>query len=112
MFQLFALIINVTYIMNENSILFQTYKVLRSDANNGNSPMAKEMFWASHINKILEEHGFSYFWTYQDYRLINYNLIKQIILNCYYMTWHRPNDINNSEKLKPYSSYIWTRTIS
>jgi len=69
---------------NENSILFQTYKLLQSDANNGNTYGGGN--WASHIKKILEEHGFAYCWTYQDYRLINFNSIKQRILDCYYMT--------------------------
>jgi len=87
--------------LNENSILFRTYKLLRSDANNGNTYGVGN--WASHIKKILEEHGYAYCWTYQDYRLINFNSIKQRIPDCYYMTWH--NDINNSEKLKPYCSY-------
>jgi len=86
--------------LNENSILFRTYKLFRSDANDGNTYGGGN--WASHIQKILEEHGFAYFWTYQDYRLINFNSIKQRILDCYNMAWH--NDINKSE-LKSYCSY-------
>ena len=84
--------------MNENSILFKVYNMLKIDADNNNTYNKKN--WAYHIKTNLEQIGLSNIWENQYTMHINYNSIKQRITDIYQQHWY--TEINNSTRLETY----------
>ena len=82
----------------ETSLLFKTYYMLKTDVENGLT--YDQNNWAYHIKIILDQAGLSYLWQNQFNMLLNYNTIKQRIIDIYQQTWY--SAINNSLRLKTY----------
>ena len=61
------------------------------------------IFIAFHIKSILEKCGLFYLWQHQFDMPINYNLVKQRILDIYHQTWY--TEINNSRRLETYALF-------
>ena len=57
----------------------------------------KEINWASHMKSLLYSLGLSNLWANQDTVTINYNYIKQRIIDNYIQPWH--SNINKSKRL-------------
>ncbi|XP_045185370.2 uncharacterized protein LOC123543357 [Mercenaria mercenaria] len=84
----------------ENSILFKTYKMLKTDVDQNNT--YSKCNWAFQIKHLLDECGLSYIWQNQFNMLINYNSINQRILDMFYQSWY--GSINNSRRLETYNT--------
>lgn len=82
-----------------NSIVRLTYDMLKLDTERNIS--YNKTNWAYQIKHILETHGLLYLWLDQDYMDINYDFIKQRILDNYKQTWF--SNIHNSPRLSLYS---------
>ena len=87
--------------LDNNSILSKTYRMLKSDLENGLH--YNKTNWALHIKNILEECGLTYLWQNQPYIFIHFHTIKQRILDIYYQTWYA--SINNSTRLQTYNLF-------
>ena len=85
----------------EDSILFKTYYMLKTDAENGY--IYNRNNWAYNIKTILDQIGMSNIWENQLNIIIDYNRIKQRILDIYQQTWY--SSINNSPRLRFYSLF-------
>jgi len=83
---------------NEQSLLFKVYNMLRIDAENGLN--YKHSNWAYHVKCLLEECGLSFIWQNQFNNEVNFNIIKQRILDIYCQQWY--SEINNSRRLEAY----------
>ena len=92
---------------SEHSILFKTYNMLKNDIENGRSNNKSN--WVFHIKQILEECGMFYLWQNQYSMLINYDMVKQRILDIYYQTWY--SEIHNSRRLETYCTFKHTFTF-
>jgi hypothetical protein len=84
--------------LNRQSLLFKTYLMLKQDADNNYT--YSQLNWAYQIKNILDTCGLSYSWHNQFNMLINYNTIKQRIIDIYCQTWY--TSINNSTRLDTY----------
>ena len=84
--------------LNENSILFKTYKMLKTDAENGHTYNNNN--WAYSIKQILDESGLILLWENQSNIKIELQPIKYYIIKTYYAKWYRT--INNSPRLESY----------
>ena len=62
--------------------------------------------WAYHVKSMLEIIGLNYLWTDQQTNEIYLPVIKQRILDHYYLAWY--GNINNSERLSSYCRYKHT----
>ena len=87
--------------LDNNSILSKTYRMLKSDLENGLN--YNKTNWAFHIKNILEECGLTYLWQNQPYIFIHFHTIKQRILDIYFQTWYA--SINNSTRLQTYNLF-------
>lgn len=86
---------------NNQSLLYRTYNMLKTDADNNIN--YKQSNWAFLIKRMLEECGLLYIWQNQYNMLINYNMIKQRLLDMYLQKWY--SDVNNSSRLETYSLF-------
>ena len=68
------------------------------DAENGLN--YKNSNWAYHVKCLLEECGLSFIWQNQFNNEVNFNIIKQRILDIYCQQWY--SEINNSRRLESY----------
>ena len=89
---------------DENSILKQSYLMLKHDSDLNNDYNGNN--WASHIKKILQQHGFEYVWRQQSNIDIPFNHIRQRIIDTYQQSWY--SEINNSSRLESYSIFKHT----
>ena len=83
---------------NENSILFKSYMVMKLGLEN--DLYCTKNNWAFNIKQILDECGLAYIWHNQFNVTVNYEMIKQRILDIYYQHWY--SCINNSNRLETY----------
>jgi hypothetical protein len=72
--------------------------MLKNDVDNDR--LYNKLNWAYQIKEILDNCGFSYTWHNQFNMLIDYNSIKQRIIDIYCQTWY--TSINNSARLDTY----------
>ena len=89
---------------DENSILKQSFLMLKHDSDLNNDYNGNN--WASHIKKILQQHGFEYVWRQQSNIDIPFNHIRQRIIDTYQQSWY--SEINNSSRLESYSIFKHT----
>ena len=82
----------------DTSLLFKTYLMLKTDVDNGNT--YNQNNWAFQVKCILDQVGLTYMWQNQFNMLINYNIIKQRIIDIYHQSWYAA--INYSPRLKTY----------
>ena len=87
--------------LDNSSIIKKIYNMLKNEANNNRT--MKGINWASHMKTLLDSLGLSNLWANQDTVTINYNYIKQRIIDNYIQTWH--SNINESKRLDSYSKY-------
>ena len=83
---------------NEDSLIYKVYSTIKNDAENGQNYNKNN--WAYHIKCILDECGLSFIWQTQFTMQINFNIIKQRILDIYSQQWY--SEINNSRRLETY----------
>ena len=84
--------------LEEDSILFKIYNILKLDAENGDTYNGNNL--AYNIKTILNQIGMSNIWENQLNITIDYHKIKQRILDIYHQTWY--SSINNSPRLRFY----------
>ena len=84
--------------LNDQSLLYKTYNMLKIDLQNGET--YNRYNWAYQIKHILDECGLSIIWQNQLNMLIDFQLIRQRMLDIYYQTWY--SSINNSRRLETY----------
>jgi hypothetical protein len=83
---------------NDDSILYKTYKILQTDADNNLN--YNKLNWAYQIKCILEESGLNNIWQNQHITQINFEIIKQRILDIHNQTWIA--EITSSRRLETY----------
>ena len=81
--------------LNDQSLLYKMYNMLKIDLQN--REMYNRYNWAYQIKHILDECGLSIIWQNKLNMLIDFQSIRQHMLDIYYQTWY--SSINNSRRL-------------
>ena len=84
--------------LNRESILFKTYKMLKTYAENGFTYNGEN--WAYIVKSTLNTLGLSYIWENQSSAAIYFNQIKQRALDIFHQSWYYA--IINSSRLETY----------
>ena len=87
--------------LDDNNITKKIYNMLKNEANNNRT--LKGINLASHMKTLLDRLGLSNLWANQDTLTINYNYIKQRIIDNYIQIWH--SNIHESKRLESYSKF-------
>ena len=87
--------------LDDNNITKKIYNMLKNEANNNST--LKGINLASHMKTLLDRLGLSNLWANQDTLTINYNYIKQRIIDNYIQIWH--SNIHESKRLESYSKF-------
>ena len=91
----------IKILKNKESLLYNVYCVLRTDADSGNN--YNGLNWASNVKKLLETLGLFDVWLNQDFFVPSFNVIRQRICDNFLQTWNE--SINDSVKLHTYSLF-------
>ncbi|XP_060583529.1 uncharacterized protein LOC132739756 [Ruditapes philippinarum] len=87
--------------LQNDCLLKRMYNVLKFDAENGLSYGGNN--WACQIKQILNDIGMSNIWINQEHITINFQQVKNRILDIYKQEWY--SNIRNSSRLSSYSIY-------
>ena len=75
-------------------IVYDVYKLLVTDSNNGKDN------WATNIRNLLFQLGFNYLWFTQDNINITFDILNERLLDQFYQSWR--SSVQESEKLCVY----------